>query len=175
MSELVSEMDERIDKLLSAGLDKFTDFTEEFPLVVVVLEEYAGLMRILSSQDRVRGGKMMDRVAPNVEAAVLRLARESAKVGMRLVIVTQHASSEVLTTAVRSQLVNRISFAQGKIGLDMVHEDLPDDLRSSAPYFQPGEGSAELEGAPPVRFRGDFTDYQGFRALVRQAHELRQR
>lgn len=169
MQDLVTEMDSRIDALLNARLDKLTDFSPDSPLVVVVLEEYAALMQSLAAADRASGVKVADRTATAVESAVLRLAAEGAKVGIRLIISTQHPSSEVLTTAVRSQLVNRISFAQGSIGLSMVHEDSPDELKAAAPHFRPGEAIAELGGNPPLRFRADFTDYQGFCGLVDDA------
>lgn len=166
---LLSLMDERIDALLASGLDKLEAFSPKTPLVVVVLEEYAALIELLRAADRASGAKVVDRLAPKVEAGVLRLCAEGAKVGLRVIISTQHASSEVLTTAVRAQLANRISFAQGAIGLGMVHEDLPDFMRDRGPTFKPGEGIAELEGAPPVTFRADYCDYQAFRRLVREA------
>lgn len=169
MQDLVELMDGRIDNLLSSRLDKLADFTPEEPLVVVVLEEYAALMQSLAAADRASGVKVADRAATAVELAVLRLAAEGAKVGIRLIISTQHPSSEVLTTAVRSQLVNRISFAQGSIGLSMVHEDLPDDLKAAAPHFKPGEGIAELEGGRPIPFKADYTSYSGFCDLIDEA------
>ena len=175
MQRLVDIMDQRIDALLASRLDKLTDFTPDVPLIVVVLEEYAGLMHSLQAADRASGGKVADRTATAVESSVLRLASEGEKAGIRLIISTQHPSSEVLSTGVRSQMVNRISFSQGSIGLSMVHEDLPDALKSAAVRFLAGEAITELAGAPPIRFRADYATYQDYIRLVDDAVERRER
>lgn len=160
MGELLSIMDDRIQALLRAGVDKFDDFSPEFPLLFVLFEEYPGLLSALEALDKSSGAKVADRLEPRLRAAVQRLALEGAKVGIRLVLVSQRADASLLTGVLRSQLTQRISFAQDSEGLKMLHEDITPDQIEAAMRFLPGQAYAELSTHPGLAiFRADLISY----------------
>lgn len=117
MRELVAEMDRRIRVLLAQRLDKFTNFTSDLPLLVVVMEEYPGTLAALQAIDAASGARPVDRLETKVRAAVQRIALEGAKVGVRLWLVAQRADASLLTGVLRSQLTQRFSFRQDPDGL----------------------------------------------------------
>lgn len=162
MGELVNEMDGRISKLLERRLDKFDrpHFSSDFPLLVVLLEEWPGTLAALASADVASGAKAAARVESRIRAAVQRLALEGAKVGVRLWIVAQRADASLLTGVLRSQLTQRLSFAQDDDGLRMLHEGItPEDI-SAAQRFLPGQAFAEMAGVlPRTQYRADSITY----------------
>lgn len=160
MESIVSEMDTRISDLIQKGLDKFSDFSEKLPLLVVVLEEYPGTLSALHSLDQASGAKVADRAETKVRAAIQRLALEGAKVGVRLWLVAQRADASLLTGVLRSQMTQRFSFRQDPDGLRMLHETLePVDIER-AQAFIPGQAFAEMAGTLPLtQYRADVIDY----------------
>ncbi|MFP7706554.1 FtsK/SpoIIIE domain-containing protein [Trueperella sp. LYQ141] len=161
LAGLVEVMDQRIQALLRDKLDKFTTFSREFPLLLVVLEEYPGLLAALEGIDRASGVKPAERIEPQVRALVQRLALEGAKVGVRLVVVTQRADATILTGVLRSQLSVKFAFAQDADGFRMLFPELPEDLKARSVRLCPGEALVELPGAPVGLFKADFIDYPG--------------
>lgn len=162
MTSLVAEMDDRITRLLLARLDKFDhcDFSPSFPLLVVLLEEWPGTLAALAAADVASGAKAAERVETCIKAAVQRLALEGAKVGVRLWIVAQRADASLLTGVLRSQLTQRLSFAQDDDGLRMLHEGITADDIQAAQRFVPGQAFAEMAGTlPRTTYRADFIDY----------------
>lgn len=168
MSELVEEMDRRIIQLLRKGKDKFTDFTPSFPLLVVVMEEYPGTLAALEAIDKANGAKVKEKVETHIRAAIQRLALEGAKVGVRLWLVAQRADASLLTGVLRSQLTQRLSFAQDADGLRMLHESITPEQIEQAQRFLPGQGFVEINGTEDLtRFRADLIDYEGLRSGFR--------
>lgn len=162
MNELVAEMDDRISRLLAMKRDKFdeADFSNDLPLLVIVFEEYPGLLAALAALDQANGSKQADRVELKVRAAVQRLALEGAKVGIRLWVVAQRADASLLTGVLRSQLTQRISFRQDSDGLRMLHEGITPEAIQAAQQFQPGQGYIEFLGELPLTmFRADYMTY----------------
>lgn len=163
---LVERMDQRISRLLGEGRDKFSEPTAQMPLIVCVFEEYASMMSSLSAEDRATGAKIGQRLQPRVEAGILRLVAESAKVLMRVVIVTQHASADVLTSAVRSQLAVRCSFRQPALSLRFLHDDLPETVVASAQSFTPGQAIIETPGQALQIMQADLCEYEDYRRYL---------
>lgn len=158
--ELLAIMDERITQLMRARVDKFEDFSADFPLIVIVFEEYPGLLAALEALDKASGAKVADRVETKIRAAVQRFALEGAKVGFRLILISQRADTSLLTGVLRSQLTQRVSFAQDADGLRMLHESITPEQIEQAALFLPGQGFAELPGRTELTaFRADLIDY----------------
>lgn len=160
VDELVAIMDDRIDRLLAERCDKFEEFSAEFPLYIVVLEEYLGLLSALESLDKASGAKPADRIETKVRAAITRLALEANKVGMRLWVVGQRMSAALVSTVLRSQLTTKISFAQDADGLRMLHESITPEQVEQASSFIAGQGFVETPALPLTMFRGDLMTYQ---------------
>lgn len=169
MRELVSEMDYRIRDLLFQRLDKFTNFTAELPLLVVVMEEYPGTLAALQAIDAASGARPVDRLETKVRAAVQRLALEGAKVGVRLWLVAQRADASLLTGVLRSQLTQRFSFRQDPDGLRMLHETITTEQIDRAQSFPVGRAYAEIAGdSAPVEYQADYIDYSTLAELFTQ-------
>ena len=100
LTALVNLMDRRIADLLVHGVDKITDFTPGHPAVVVVLEEYAGLLSALELHDK--------KAAKTATALVGRLLREGAKVGISVLTILQRPEANILHD--RAQYSRRVTF-----------------------------------------------------------------
>jgi len=159
---LVAEMDNRIGQLLAEGRDRFTVFDGTLPLLIVVLEEYPGILAALSALDAASGAKASDRIETQIRAAVQRLALEGAKVGLRLWLVAQRADASLLTGVLRGQLTQRLTFSTDDDGLRMLHEGITADQVQKSATFLAGQAWAEFHGVMPLTmFRADFLDYSG--------------
>lgn len=169
LTRLIEEMDRRIELVLDAGMDKLEDFTEEMPLIVVVLEEFPGIMAAARSVDAATGAKAADRLEPAIGLAVGRLVREAAKVGFRVVLLAQRMSSQAVDTDSRSQFGCRISMRLDNAdAVKMLHDSVEPDLLAQFPTFRPGMGLYELPGVRE-RFKADVMDYAGYKARVAAA------
>lgn len=165
LGEVVEEMDRRIDSLLAQRLDKFDDFTSGFPALLGVFEEYPGIMGILHAWDASQGLKPAERLATRFEAAIQRLALEGRKVGIYLLICIQRGDVSALGSSggiLRSQLGNRLSFAQDPDGLRMLHGSaLSDEHLAAAAGFLPGQGLIQAESeAEPRIWRAKLVNYR---------------
>lgn len=160
IGSIVAEMDERIYLLLEKRLDKFTEFSKEFPIIICALEEYPGTLAALKAIDAASGAKANEKVETQIRANIQRIALEGAKVGVFLWIIAQRADTSLLTGVLRSQLVNRLSFAQDPDGLRMLHESISGDLVEKAQHFRPGQALAEFPGKPLTQYRADLCTYQ---------------
>ncbi|MGW8506955.1 FtsK/SpoIIIE domain-containing protein [Streptomyces sp. CLCI03] len=91
------EMQRRERLFWSGRTDRITEFSPELPLLLVVIDEVANYTRHPDRKARER-----------FEAELLAIASQGAKFGIRLWLLTQKPSADVLTTAVRTNLPARI-------------------------------------------------------------------
>ncbi|BBH67087.1 hypothetical protein ACTI_37720 [Actinoplanes sp. OR16] len=125
--------------------DRVSEFTEDRPLHVVVIDELPNYTR---HPDR----KKSERFA----AALLRFASQSAKFGGRLWLIAQKPGADVLSTTVRMNLSARICY-RVDTGEDFEHlfpegRSLP--FTAADRSLPPGVGVAAVGSMPaPVRFR----------------------
>ncbi|QUW84481.1 hypothetical protein SMIR_39680 [Streptomyces mirabilis] len=91
------EMQRRERLFWSGRTDRITDFSLELPLLLVVIDEVANYTRHPDRKARER-----------FEAELLAIASQGAKFGVRLWLLTQKPSADVLTTAIRTNLSARI-------------------------------------------------------------------
>lgn len=172
LAGLLVEMDRRIELLRSQDLDKLEEFTPELPLLVVVLEEFPGIMGAATGDDAVTGAKAGDRLAPFIQVAVGRLVREAAKVGIRVILLAQRMSSQAVDTDARSQFGCRISLRlDNSDAVKMLHSEVTPELLAQWPTFSPGVGVYELPGVRQ-RFRADYIDYGTYIERVRRYYPI---
>lgn len=159
LTALVTEMDHRIAMLADARVDKLTRFTPATPVLVVVLEEYPGLLASARSEDDADGRKAGDRVTPLIERQVGRLVREGAKVGVRVLVLAQRMSAKTLDTDDRANLATRITLrCDSADSIRMLHDGADTDA-AEVRAFAPGVCLAEHPGHPLTRARLDSTTY----------------
>ena len=159
LERLAATMDARI-----AAMPADRDAVEtcpDLPLLLVVLEEYPGLLRVADVVDRKLGQR--------VRALVARLLSEGRKAGVRVLIVVQRADASVVDGLVRAQCAVRVSFSvDSGEAVRMLHPavaEVADVL--AAP---PGVALLTMPGAPLTRFRAPLLDYARYVELVGQSH-----
>lgn len=102
-------MDDRAHLLTQWGIAAHENFHEDFPVHVVLLEEYAGLLRQAAAHDE--GVKPTERIAPKIKQRVGRLVSEGAKAGIRVVLITQRMDASTVDGDSRGQFGTRITMA----------------------------------------------------------------
>ncbi|MBR5950501.1 MAG: hypothetical protein IKZ87_03605 [Actinomycetaceae bacterium] len=172
IESLVGEMDRRIALLVSgmeSGVyaDKLSEFTLEMPLLVVVLEEYPGLLSFLDSQDKALGRKAGDAYGARVRVGVRRLIQEGAKVGVRVVMIAQRFDASIVGGAERSNLGTRISHRVDNLdAIRMLHPSADSELMERVGTFEPGYGYIEQVGCEARVFRSYIADYGTYARTV---------
>lgn len=170
---LMQEMQRRAAILYESGSDKISDFSKEMPLLIVVLEEYSGLIEGLKSGDVGRGTAKTSegpKREPVFTAAVGRLLREGAKYGIRVLILTQRMDASLIGGGARSQLGMRITLRiDNSDGIRMLHEGVDSELVSQVSEFSPGQGIFQVPGQPVRVARFDLIDYGDYRRMVETA------
>ncbi|MCL1898936.1 MAG: hypothetical protein FWG11_00185 [Promicromonosporaceae bacterium] len=106
LAYLLAVMDWRIAKLRRIGRDKLRP-SPGLPTVLLVLEEYAGLLAAFDVYDATR--KPADRLKPLVLGYIGRLLREGAKVQMLVWCILQRPDAAIIGGADRSQYSRRIT------------------------------------------------------------------
>ena len=171
LTDIVSEMDRRTFQLAAEGKDKLepSDFSAKLRCLVVVLEEWPGIIRAAAAEDAAEGRKGADRVGPKIEAGVARVLAESAKSGARVLLLGQRLSSKSLDTDSRSNFgVRHTLRVDNADAVGMLH----DHAAEWAPIvatFEPGQGLIERPGFGQRRYRADFTSYDTYLRRVKES------
>lgn len=165
MIEVLREMTQRLAVLRTQGLDKFDTFDAERPLVVCVLEEFPGAIEQLKAADATL--KPAERRLPIFQAAVNRVLREGAKVGVRVILLAQRMDASIVGGASRSQLGVRITLrVDNAEGVRMLHEQASSELIAEVPEFAQGRGLFQEPGSPARPAQFDLLDYSEYREMV---------
>lgn len=155
LERLVATMDDRIGAMPP---DRDAVVTgPDLPVLLVVLEEYAGLLRVADVTDKKIGAR--------VRALVARLLSEGRKAGVRVLIVVQRADAAVVDGLVRAQCALRVSFSvDSGEAVRMLHP-AADDVAGvlAAP---PGVALVTRPGEALARFRAPLLEYGAYCALV---------
>lgn len=167
LDAIVGHMDVRIADLVAARKDKITDFNECTPVVLVVLEEYPGLLRQLEADDAANGRPVKERIAPKVERSVGRIVKEGAKVGVTLLVLAQRMSAKAIDTDDRSNLPIRVTLrVDNGDAVRMLHDGVDAGGVEAVRQFPPGRGLYEAPGVPLQRFQAHNTTYDTYLARV---------
>ncbi|WP_224392833.1 FtsK/SpoIIIE domain-containing protein [Pseudonocardia sp. ICBG1293] len=150
LQRLVDEMDRRLEGMPERA-DKITEFTSVRLLIVVVLEEFPGLLGFASTLATPRGeAKVRDQLL-NLYG---RLVTEGHKVGFRVLVVTQRADATILGGFQRGQLGLRMSFrVADREAIPMLHQDAR-NLATEHSHADPGIALLETPTTALARVRG---------------------
>ncbi|GAA1004102.1 hypothetical protein GCM10009551_079860 [Nocardiopsis tropica] len=152
----VREMDRRNRELSRAGFDKVAEVSPMMPLRVMVLEEFAGIMRSAVAED-TREGRKSDKVAPRIAAALARLVAEGAKSGIRVMLLTQRASSQVIDTDSRGNFAIRVTLRVGNSeAITMLHDGLDSSWLTAVKQYKNGVGIVDIPGEKTQKFKGVY-------------------
>lgn len=162
LDELVAEMDARI-AALPADRDT-VEISAEQPMRLVVLEEFAALVRIADSDKQL--GK-------DVRAGISRLLAEGAKAGFRVLLLVQRAEASVIGAYERAMCSLRISFRiDNPASLELLHPGAPKETAAAHTTALPGIALMSAPGEDLTRFRAPFLgDYGAYVVAVGEACE----
>lgn len=161
LRELVAELDARLASMPPNTDNLVTD--RRTPCVVIVLEEFAGIVRAAEL-----AGKP---VLVEVRGYVARLLAESRKVGFRLVLAMQRADAGTADALVRAQCGLRMSFSvDSSEALAFLH---PRDSVDAGEHATAAPGVAILTapGVGTVRVRTPLLRYADYCAVVSAARK----
>lgn len=169
LGQVVEGMDQRIAWLRRRHLDQWPVFDRGRPLVVVVIEEMPALLPILEADDKAAGRKPADRLAPQWTALLNRLLAESAKAGIRLVLLAQRfAVGEGLSGTARGNVATALTFRVGdRTSVQFLHEGIGPEVADEALDFRPGQCFVQSPAHALDRMLTDRITYDEFSCRVR--------
>lgn len=152
-----AESDRRIERMWDRRIDKYDTFTPALPLIVVVLEEFPGIVEAAQDEDAMLGRKPADRVAPRVQGLVRQIAAQSAKAGIRLLLLAQRAEASIVGGNARANFAVKMSLRLDEPeSLRMLHPTATPEDCAQAENFPPGVGYFEQPGRRREIIRTDL-------------------
>lgn len=119
LEDLVAEMDRRLTTI-PPRLDKIAP-SATTPTVLVVLEEFPGLLRAVDSLPKPKRGEAIP-VGDRIRTAVLRLLSEGRKAAFRVLMLAQRFEATAVGGGyARDQFALRLSFRVPADSLEMLH------------------------------------------------------
>lgn len=153
-------MRDRLDRLLAERHDKIDEFTVACPLVVVVIEEFPSLLELAKTLDASTSPR--GRLEARLRSVFLRLVTQSAKCGIRVLVVAQRMDASILQGVARSNIETRFLLRSDEAGIEMMIPGLDDRQRSFLARARPGVGFMTAPCVPPTLFRGVAVSYQQY-------------
>jgi len=151
LERITDEMNRRLRMLLNSGGDKFTVFTDELPLLLVVFEEFPSLIAMAEEEDQSRP-RERTKYAASIKRAFGRVVRLGAKLGVIALVLAQRGDASVLGGDVRSSIAARITFrAENPTAVQMMHPFGWEEHVAAAHSFRPGQGLIETPNRPLER------------------------
>jgi DNA segregation ATPase FtsK/SpoIIIE-like protein len=167
---LVAEMDRRIGLMVARGVDKL-ETCSDIPLVLLVIEEFAGEIAAVEAYDIECNARGTERLASRARALIGRLLREGAKVGFRCMAITQRGAADVLGGELRAQFARRVTFRLDSIdSVRMINEVATTLEALQILNADPGVALVWEAGTPPFFARTDLLDYADFASYVRTTY-----
>jgi S-DNA-T family DNA segregation ATPase FtsK/SpoIIIE len=154
LEDLAAEMDRRLDAM-PPRQDKVRP-TVQNPLVLVVLEEFPGLLRAAQAKDK--------KLAERITSVVLRLVSEGRKAAFRVLMLAQRFEANAVGGGyARDQFALRLSFRVPGESLVMLHGE---EARSLGPTHANAEPGVAYLSAPVhelvrvrVPYLGSYGEY----------------
>lgn len=151
LERVVKIMDDRIISLVDRRIEKISEFTSDEPVMVLILEEYASLLRSAQDVDK----KMHDKI----KRLVGRIYAEGAKAGIRAVMILQRADAVLVDGPTRSNAMQRITLGVDKSeAVRMLHEDLEPEEVKRVLSFMNGR-FIMTQNRETFVGQGDYLDY----------------
>ncbi|WP_018333435.1 hypothetical protein [Actinomycetospora chiangmaiensis] len=152
LDRLVTWMDQRLDAM-PPRQDSVTP-TVQTPLVLVVLEEFPGLLRAAQAKDK--------KLAERITSAVLRLLSEGRKAAFRVLMLAQRFEANAVGGGyARDQFAVRLSFRVPADSLAMLHGDDARPLGPEHANAAPGIAYLSAPGHDCTRLRAPYVGGYG--------------
>ncbi len=152
LDALASEMDRRLDAMPPRH-DKIRP-TAQTPLMLVVLEEFPGLLRAAQAKDK--------KLAERITSTVLRLVSEGRKAAFRVLMLAQRFEANAVGGGyARDQFALRLSFRVPGESLVMLHGEDARRLGAEHANAAPGIAYLSAPGHDLVRLRAPYLGSYG--------------
>lgn len=166
LERVVAILDDRMTLLREQEIEKFRDFSQDFPAVVVVIEEYPGLIRTLRMHDSQQT-KTADKIEKRYLSLLGRLVGEGAKVGIRLVLLAQRISAEVIDTDSRENFMQKITLGVNKTeSVGMLNDELTPEEKHRVTTFSNGR-FVIAQKRKTFFCQADYLEYEDYKRAVR--------
>lgn len=147
LDRLVAWMDQRLDTM-PPRRDAITP-TAQTPLILVVLEEFPGLLRAAQAKSK--------KLAERITSAVLRLLSEGRKAAFRVLMLAQRFEANAVGGGyAREQFAVRLSFRVPADSLAMLHGDDARPLGADHANAAPGIAYLSAPGHDCTRLRAPY-------------------
>lgn len=157
-------LDERLALLPAWGIAAIEVFSSSLPVHIVMLEEYAGLLRSAAAHDE--GVKGPEKVGPKIKSRVGRLVSEGAKAGIRVILITQRMDASIVDGDSRGQFGVRITMAvDNGDAVRMLHPQATPETVQRVVAFPPGR-CLFWQHRRESFMQADFTDYSSYRSRL---------
>lgn len=161
LDEACRVMDERARRLTDLGIAAHEEFTDDLPVCVIVLEEYAGLLRQAAAHDGAL--KPAERTAGKIKQRVARLVSEGAKAGIRVVLITQRMDASIVDGDSRGQFGTRITLSvDNGDAVRMLHPQASPETVEAVVRFPVGRCLFWQHRREQI-MQADFTPYEEYR------------
>lgn len=172
LDEIERVLNQRLfDLRQSHYLDKFELNDPEHPLLLIVFEEFPGVLRSLKLAEA--GVKPAERVSDRLKVIYGRLLMESAKVNIRTVTVAQRADAEFLGGAERAQIGCKITLKVDSIdAVKMFHDGVTAHEFETLRNAPPGVGIIDQTSQPRTIFRAFNIGFPEYRDAAGPMPEL---
>ena len=167
LEKLVKSMQVRLDYLRLNQLDQFSGdaFSEAFPRMVVIIEEWPAILSLLSVYDLENNLKGSNRLETRCKALVYKLFAESRKTGMKIFISSQTNTKELLTF--RNNVNSIAMFKQEPTEIRMLAPNL--DERTTHQILTAPPGLCLLTtGSKRQLVKVDYLPFEIFRLVCKE-------
>lgn len=153
LEQRVAHMDKAI-AAIPRGRDS-VQLGPDCPITLVIVEEFAGLLRLLDSTDK--------RLGIRARTALARLQAEGRKAGIRVMLIVQRADAAIIGAYERGQASHRISFrVDTRAAVDMLHPGVEAEIADEHATAPAGVALLTAPGRPLLRFRAPHLDYAAY-------------
>ena len=171
LRQLTLELDRRVGDLLAEGVDKVDWNDSRTPIILVVLEEYPGLLVLAEAHDGAEGLRGKTSLAASIRRSVARLVQEGAKAAIRVLLLTQRADAAIVGGAERSNFGTRISFRlDNGDAVRMLHPQATDDIIRRILKSVQGVGYIDTPRLDATFFRSDYVEYRDYTRSIEFAY-----
>lgn len=161
------ESDRRIERFWEHRIDKISSFSPALPLILLVLEEFPGIIEGATDFDALSGLKPADRYAPRITSLVRQIAAQSAKAGIRMLLLAQRAEASIVGGNARSNFAVKMTLRVDEPeSVKMLHPNATSEECAQVESFVPGQGFFDQPGIRRQIIRtvrvGEYATYASY-------------
>lgn len=167
VEELLGCLKHRVSKLWERRIDKVNDFSESYPLNVLVIEELPGVVEWLNDDDMAEGRKGRKKLVPRFLKALRQIMGQGLKVGCCVVLLAQRFDASIITGQARSNIGVRICLrVDDSAAVEMLFPSADRGMCDQLATVPRGRGFITTPDVRAKRFRLFHTDYAGYLRLL---------